>query len=95
MNSYEQVMEVLDKWERNLSKKKVNPVFKGDIVHIIHEDGSTISYINAIMVKFRDWVLVSTEHNGRHIFAKDDLSFYSQYKRTDLEEVDLDGKALK
>lgn len=68
--------------------------FHGDrVVTISHEDGTRLVFHCAFLqVYFHpdhqdrcehpgEWILVFTEHHGFHVYHRDDLSSYSEYKR--------------
>lgn len=77
-------------WERFQNETKGVSAFDdrfNNSVVINHEDGSHFFFACAFIwepSEFSDnksdwpWVCVGTEHQGDHIFAKDDLSFWRQ-----------------
>ncbi len=48
----------------------------GGIVHIVHEDGTSLLYKNAFMVTYKGCVIVFSEHNGIYVNSTDDLMLY-------------------
>lgn len=64
-------------------------------VHIIHQDGSSLIFTYAYMVRCHNWLFVFTEHQGPHYFSINDLSYYSQSERIhDLEVVNDLGETI-
>lgn len=62
-------------------------------VHIIHEDGTSLFFRHAYMVRRGNWLLVFTEHQNAHYFAINDLKEYKQFVPVDapLQVVDEYG----
>jgi hypothetical protein len=57
-------------------------------VHLQHEDGSSLTYDSAFLMKLSEWIIVFTEHHSFHVYHEGDLSFYAQYLRVyDIEEL--------
>ena len=58
--------------------------FSGVVV-IQHQDGSYLSYHNAVAMEKEGWVAVFSEHCGFQVFARDDLDgirvFRPDYKK--------------
>ena len=54
----------------------------GNLVHIVHEDGTTLCYRDAVIVDIdQQWIGVITEHYGYHIFDKGDLLVFDTFQR--------------
>lgn len=67
----------------------------GHVVRIIHEEGTTLFFAHAFLMKWKDpevtagswgasehpgeWLLVFTEHHGEHVYPLDDLYSYHEY----------------
>ena len=57
------------------------------VVRITHEEGTTYWFENAFLVTWKDskttheWVIAITEHQGYHVFNKEELNDYGQYTR--------------
>ncbi|KKM97712.1 hypothetical protein LCGC14_1165300 [marine sediment metagenome] len=49
------------------------------IVHVVHQDGSTMLFHYAHVEDYDTWWFVFTEHTGWHVFAKEDLEWLHQY----------------
>lgn len=47
-------------------------------VLINHADGSALFFSNAFMVRYHNWLLVFTEHQGSHYFCINELNYYQQ-----------------
>lgn len=90
MTSYKDALKVLKKVEKKLAKKGADhPVFKGDLVCVMHNDGTSLFYTNAIMYKWNRWLFVIAEHIAHQIFPIGDLIYYRQYSPAD-RDITLD-----
>lgn len=63
----------------------------GSIVYVLHQDGTSLTFLNALAYKDKqwcDWYFVFTEHCGFHVFSKDDLSDIRYFKESeDIEKL--------
>ena len=51
--------------------------FRSDrAVRIEHEDGSIIFFTHAFALSHEEWYFVFTEHNGYHLYHKEDVILY-------------------
>jgi hypothetical protein len=58
------------------SLRSDDPRLHRSSVLIVHEDGSSMFFRFAFMVRHGNWLLVFTEHQGSHSFAINDLESY-------------------
>lgn len=61
--------------DMDLSLRADDPRFHRSVL-IVHQDGSSMFFRHAFMVRHRNWLLVFTEHQGSHVFAINDLERY-------------------
>jgi len=68
-------------------------------VMILHEEGTTLFYRNAYLVKYYDslhgdwgasenpgeWIMIFTEHHGFHVYPVDDLSWFQELQFVESE----------
>lgn len=64
-------------------------------VVIHHGDGTTLNYNNAIAVKWKQYILVFTEHHQYYVYPKDELKYYEQYKPIGIKPLKNTGKKDK
>ena len=68
----------MEKIAKGMDGKLTAEAFQqNECVIIQHNDGSSFIFRCAFMIKRDEYIIVFTEHNGYHIFHKDDLSFYT------------------
>lgn len=62
--------------------------FGSNVVVVYHEDGSKFLLCNAFVKRYdeNNWMVVHTEHNGFLVFAIEDISFYSEGQREEMED---------
>lgn len=79
--------------------KATDPRFRHS-VYLIHEEGTTLFFENAFIVRYYDrlhrdwgdcsfqgeWAMVFTEHHGFHVYPLDDLVSWNQFKKVEIEE---------
>jgi len=70
------------------------------VVHLVHEDGSIFHWDNAFLIEYYDkdhpywggtkypgqWVFVFSEHHGFHVFARNEVENFRQFKRVSVEK---------
>lgn len=83
MASYKEALQVAK--EQELSAYDFSPHY--DLVFIIHEEGTTLTYRSAFIKEWQDWIMVFTEHHGYFVYHKTDLEFYAHYKRKEVEKL--------
>lgn len=88
--SYREALEVLSKYGKTLRATDFHP---DSYVMIHHEEGTTLFYASAFMVKWKDWIFVYAEHHGDHAFHQSDLSACHQFKK--MEPQRLAGTGYK
>jgi hypothetical protein len=62
-----------------------DPRFKRHVL-LIHEEGTTLYFRFAFILRLDEWLLVFTEHHRYHVYHETDLLLYKQFNP---------GKALK
>ena len=87
-------------YDKNLRAENFDPYM---IVVVRHEDQTLYQFHSAFLMELNDpaycygheddddgWVIVFSEHNGTHVFAKGDLGWYGQYRNFDPEPFPLE-----
>ena len=75
--NYKEIKEYATKIDSTLradDKTKFNK-----IVHVVHEDGSTFILMYSHVEEHDNWYIVFSEHNGWHVFHKDETVSIKQY----------------
>lgn len=76
-----QVKKIVDEYDAKLlaTDKRFRKA-----VHVSHEEGTTLYFKNAFLMKMtvnKDvWIIIFTEHHGSHIYHVDDLDGYEELK---------------
>lgn len=78
----DQVMSKARKYDEAL--RADDPRFSRDVV-VLHEEGTTLFFRNAFIVRLAEWVLVFTEHHRYHVYSEDDLRGFWQYEPVEAE----------
>jgi hypothetical protein len=94
MTDYDRVREVAAEIDKHL--RADDPRLR-HIVELHHEDGSRFWYNWAYIMLYYDpqhgeansqhpgeWVMVFTEHQGTHVFQRDEVTHYAMYKQTEV-----------
>lgn len=65
-------------------------------VLITHQDGSTLFFRFAFMMRHGNWLLVFSEHQGSHVFSINDLAQFQQFETMlgEVEVIDNIGKPI-
>ena len=72
--SYTEALKVAK--ETKLSAYDFHPY---SLVHIIHEEGTVLTYRHAFTKEWKDYVFVFTEHHGIQVHHKTDLSYWGTF----------------
>lgn len=60
--------------------------FRRSVV-LVHEEGSTLHFRYAFLVRVDDFLFCFAEHHGYHFYHVEDLSFWAQYEPVPVEDV--------
>lgn len=82
--SYQEAQQVAKETDKKLSAYDFHP---DQLVMIIHEEGSILTFRSAFTKEWKDWVLVFTEHHGTHVYHKSDLNLWGTYIQKQREKL--------
>jgi hypothetical protein len=85
MTSYQEAEQIAKD-----ADKKLDFSSRG-LVLIIHEEGSVLTFQNALLKEWKDYIFIFTEHHGTHVYHKTDLSSYANYTRQETEKLKNTG----
>jgi len=69
VTSYTDVKDWAAKFDQSLTAMAF-----GRAVHVAHDDGTSLFYVDAFAAEVKEWIVVFTEHYGYHIFDKTDVA---------------------
>jgi hypothetical protein len=86
VSGYREIEEFVRAYDKKLLA--TDPRFRKSVA-LIHEEGTTLFFNYAFLMKKEDWIIAFTEHHKYHIYHKDDLIWYGEFKReySELEEL--------
>ena len=61
--------------------------FHGQTVKVKHDDGTFMFFESAFALRWKDWYFVFTEHNGYHLFNKEECQVI-QYQSKNIEHAE-------
>ena len=73
-SSYADAVAVAKERDKQLTTRDFKP---GEAVILHHEEGTQLFYRSAFLERWKDWVLVFTEHHGFHVYHRSDLSYHA------------------
>jgi hypothetical protein len=82
--TYKEVVELANSTDAKLTAYEFHPT---DLVFIIHEEGTTLTFRSAFLREWKDWVIIFTEHHGTHVYSKGDLSYWGHYSEKEKEKL--------
>ena len=88
MNNYKEAEQIARDADKKLLASEFHP---WNMVLVIHEEGTILTFRSAFLKEWKDYVLIFTEHHGTHIYHKGDLTDYGTYnlqENTKLEGMD-------
>lgn len=59
------------------------------IVQVVHEDGTALTFRNALGWLYGEWLLVASEHNDYHYFHTGDLVTWGMYREERIPRLPL------
>jgi hypothetical protein len=86
--SYKEVVKLAETADLGLTASMFGP---SNLVFIIHEEGTTLTFRNAFIKEFKDYLMIFTEHHGTHVYHRGDLSHWGQYIQKEDETLKNTG----
>lgn len=83
-SSYKEACQVAKEADTLLTAYDFHP---DSLVVILHEEGMQLTYKNAFLKDWKDYIFVFTEHHGTLVYHKTDLISYGYYMRQDVEKL--------
>jgi hypothetical protein len=83
----QKIREIAQEIDKNLLAS--DPRFSY-VVYLSHEDGSFFHYENAFIMNCEEYLIIFTEHHNFHIFVRDEVSHFQQYKVVPPEKLNLE-----
>lgn len=64
-------------------------------VRIVTDDGASLFYEDAFILKWGGWILLFTEHHEFEVFWEEDLLWCAEYQRINDEPEEVSEKDIK
>jgi hypothetical protein len=73
--NYKEAKEFADEYDKTITISDLK-----DFVYIVHGDFTTALFTNAFAINYNEWYFIFSEHNGYHIYHKEDLRRINQLR---------------